>query len=142
MARAPKRRFTLVVAAALLATAVPAAGASAATLTIKAPSQIGYTENFRVVTKGKAKANREYFVSVIYHNDDQGACGADVYDELNRQRYVVHYQYPVRTDADGKYRIRSRKIFGGIQITGQLCGYLMTSAGGTKATGIRPIAFV
>jgi hypothetical protein len=143
MARAPKRRVALVAAAALLATAVPAAGASAATLTIKAPSQIDHMERFRVVTKGKAKRNREYFLSVIYHNDDQGTCGADVYEELNtKQTYVVHYQYPVTTDADGKYRLRSRRIFGGIQVTGKLCGYLMTSAGSTKATGIRSIAFI
>jgi hypothetical protein len=144
MARAPKRRFTLVVvAAALLAAAVPAAGASAATLTIKAPGEIDHMQKFPVVTKGKAKANREYFVSVIYHNDDQGACGADVYEELAKQQwYVVHYQYPVTTDADGKYRLRSRRIFGGIQVTGKLCGYLMTSAGSTKATGVRSIAFI
>jgi hypothetical protein len=143
MARAPKRRFALALAAALLATALPAAGASAATVRINAPSQIDRNEQFRVVTKGKAKKNREYFLSVIYHNDDQGACGADVYEELNtkQQWYVVHYQYPVTTDADGKYRIRSRKMFGGIQVTGKICGYLMTSAGGTKATAVRSIAF-
>jgi hypothetical protein len=143
MARAPKRRFPLVVAAALLATIVPAAGASAATLTIQAPSQIDNTQKFRVVTKGKAKANRQYFLSLIYHNDDQGACGATVYDEINTKQafYVVHYQYPVTTDADGKYRLRSRRIFGGTPVTGKLCGYLMTSAGSTKATDIRSIAF-
>jgi len=142
MARAPKRRFPLVVVAALLATVVPAAGASAATVTIRAPSQVNHMEKFRVVTKGKAKANREYFLSMIYHNDDQGTCGADVYEELTtKQTYVVHYQYPVTTNADGKYRLRSRRIFGGIQVTGKLCGYLMTSAGATKATGVRSIAF-
>ena len=58
-----------------------------------------------------------------------------------RQTYVVHYQYPVTTDENGKYRLRSRRIFGGVVVTGKFCGYLMNSAGGTKATAVRAISF-
>ena len=87
--------------------------ASAATMKIKAPSQVA-TREFPVVTNGTAKKNREFFLSVIYHNDDQGTCGADVYEELNtKATYVVHYQYPVTT-RERKVRLRSRKIFGGM----------------------------
>jgi hypothetical protein len=143
MVRAPKRRFAFVAAGAVLAALVPAAGASAATLQIRAPSEVDHGQKFRVVTKGDARAQKDYFLSLIYHNDDQGSCGATVRDEVfgKSEYYVIFYQYPVTTDGDGEFSLRSRRIFGGIVVTGKFCAYLVNSASASKATAVRSIAF-
>jgi hypothetical protein len=137
-----KRRSALLAMAAVIASLVPVAGASAATLTIKAPREIDHAEKFRVVAKGTARAHKDYFVSVIYHNDDQGPCDPTVNEEIsNNTFYSVFYQYPVTTDGDGAYKATSRKIFGGIEVSGRFCGYLNNPAGQNKATAVRRIEF-
>jgi hypothetical protein len=142
MAHAPTRHSALVAVAVVLATLVPAASASAAKIRIKAPDKIDQAEKFRVVAKGTGKPNKHYGVSVVYHNDDQGKCEPTVGEEITRNTYYsVLYLYPVTTDKDGKYKVTSRKIFGGAVNSGKLCGYLTTKNGDTKATAVRHIEF-
>lgn len=136
----PGHRAALTAAIALIATAAPA---SAATLHLKAPKEIDRAENFRVTAFGKAKPQRDYYVSVIYHNDDQGKCAATVAKELTRKHYQVFYLRKVITDADGRFEVRSRTIVGGDKkVSGKFCGYLTGEDGEkNKDTVVRPIAF-
>jgi len=134
-------RAALVAAIALIATT--AAPASAAKLKLRAPKEIDRAEKFRVVAKGKARPHRDYLVSVLYHDDDQGRCAPTVAKEVTRNEYyAVFYLRKVVTDADGRFKLTSRKIVGGDKkTTGKFCGYLTNEDGDNKDTAVRPIAF-
>jgi hypothetical protein len=137
------RRRAAFVAAAVIATVVPVAGASAATLHLKAPKEIDRAEKFRVVAKGAAKPGKSYRVSVLYHDDDQGRCAPTVAKEVTRnQHFAVLYLRKVLTDQEGRFKIRSRKIVGGEKKTsGKFCGYLTNEDGDNKDTVVRRIEF-
>jgi 5-hydroxyisourate hydrolase-like protein (transthyretin family) len=139
----PSRRRAALAAVALMATLVPVAGASAATLHLKAPREIDRAEKFRVVAFGKAKPLKDYSLSVLYHDDNQGRCAPTVEKEVTRnQHFEVFYMRRVATDADGRFEVRSRKIVGGEKkASGKLCGYLTNSAGENKDTVVRRIEF-
>ena len=134
-ARAALAAFTLV-----LATASPAA---AATLHLQAPKEIDRAEKFRVTAFGKAKPQRAYYVSVLYHDDDQGRCARKVEKEVTTRAHAeIWYLRKVITDRDGRFEL-SRKIVGGDRETsGRFCGYL-TNEDGTKNKDrvVRRIAF-
>ena len=129
--------------AAALASIAMAAPASAATLHLQAPKEVERSEKFRVHAFGKAKPQREYRVSVIYHDDDQGRCARTVEKEITRNaHYKIFYMREIMTDAEGRFALRSRKIVGGDRkTTGRLCGYLTNDDGENKDTVVRRIAF-
>ncbi len=133
-------RSGLVAVIALIATAAPA---SAATLHLKAPREIDRAESFRIVAKGQAKPRRDYYVSVIYHDDDQGRCAPTVEKEVTRnEHFRIFYFRKVVTNGDGRFDITSRKIFGGERKTsGKFCGYLTNKDGENKDTAVRRIDF-
>jgi hypothetical protein len=137
------RRTVALVALVAIAAIAPAAGASAATLRLRAPKEIDRAETFRVVAKGKAKPRKDYLVSVLYHDDDQGRCARTVAKEITRnEHYAVLYQRKVVTDDDGRFELTSRKVVGGERkTTGRFCGYLTNEDGDNKDKVVRPIAF-
>jgi hypothetical protein len=132
-------RSALVAVIALIATAAPA---SAATLHLQAPKVIDRAEKFRVVASGKAKPQRDYYVSVIYHDDDQGRCAPTVVKEVTRNEYfAVFFRRKVVTDAEGRFEL-SRKVVGGDRRTsGKFCGYLTNRDDENKDTVVRRIEF-
>ena len=133
-------RAALLAAIALIATAAPA---SAATLHLRAPSVIDRAESFRVVAFGKAKPQRDYLLSVIYHDDDQGRCGRTVAREVTRnEHFRVFYLRTVVTDQEGRFEVRSRRIVGGDRrASGKFCGYLTNENGENRDTVVRRIEF-
>lgn len=139
----PSRRRAALVAVAVIATVVPVAGASAATLHLKAPKEIDRAEKFRVVAQGKAKPRKDYRVSVLYHDDDQGRCAPTVAKEVTRnEHFAVFYLRKVVTDATGRFKLRSRRIVGGERKTsGKFCGYLTNDDGKNRDTVVRRIEF-
>ena len=130
------------VIAALLAAALPTAGASAATLHLKAPREIERSEKFRVDAFGKAKPEKTYYLSVLYHDNDQGRCAPTVEKEVTRNQHAeIFYLRRIRTDAEGRFT-RSRNIVGGDRTTsGKFCGYLTNADGENKDTVVRRIDF-
>ncbi len=142
-AHCPFRRRTALVAVAVIAAVVPVAGASAATLRLKAPRETDRAEKFRVVAKGTAKPQRGYLLSVLYHDDDQGRCAPTVAKEVTRnEHFAVFYLRKVITDAEGRFEVRSRRITGGDRKTsGKFCGYLTNDDGENKDTVVRRITF-
>ena len=115
--RASTRRAALT-AVALIATLVPVAAASAATLHLQAPREIDRAEKFRVTALGKAKPVKQYRLSVLYHDDNQGRCAPTVEKEVTRNKHFeVFYLRRITTDADGHFEVTSRKIFGGDRAT-------------------------
>ena len=130
------------VIAALLAAALPTAGASAATLHLKAPREIERSEKFRVDAFGKAKPEKTYYLSVLYHDNDQGRCAPTVEKEVTRNQHAeIFYLRRIRTDAEGRFT-RSRNIVGGDRKTsGKFCGYLTNADGENKDTVVRRIDF-
>jgi hypothetical protein len=137
-------RRAALVTAALVATVVPATAASAATLHLKAPKAIDRAEKFRVNAFGKAKPQKAYYLSVLYQDDDQGACARKLEKEVTtNEHYEVYYLRKVRTDQDGRFDLMSKPIFGGERASsGRFCGYL-TNEDGTKVKDrvVRPIEF-
>ena len=132
-------RSALVAVIALIATAAPA---SAATLHLQAPKVIDRAETFRLVAFGKAKPQREYHVSVIYHDDDQGRCAPTVFKEVTRNEHsAVFLRRKVVTGAEGRFEL-SRKIVGGNRKTsGRFCGYLANRDDENKDRVVRRIEF-
>ena len=132
-------RAALMAATALIATAAPA---SAATLHLQAPRVIDRAEKFRVTAFGKAKPQRDYYVSVIYHDNDQGRCAPTVFKEVTRnEHFAVFLRQKVVTDAEGRFRL-SRKIVGGDRKTsGRFCGYLTNRDDENKDRVVRRIEF-
>ena len=122
---------------------IGATPASAATLHLKAPKQIDRAEKFRVVALGKAKPQRDYLLSVLYHDDDQGRCGRTVAKEVTRNEYFpVFYLRKVVTDQEGRFKVRSRRIAGGDKkASGKFCGYLTNENGKNRDTVVRRIEF-
>jgi hypothetical protein len=135
--------FRSVVIAAVIVAALPAAAASAATLHLRAPKQVERAEKFRVLAFGKAKPEKTYYLSVLYHDDDQGRCGRTVGKEVTRnQHYEIFYMRRIRTDAQGRFEKQSRNIFGGErEASGKFCGYLTNADGKNKDTAVRRIGF-
>jgi hypothetical protein len=133
------RRSVFVAVIALIATAAPA---SAATLRLEAPKVIDRAETFRLIASGAAAPQRSYFVSVIYHNDDQGRCGRTVHREVTRNEHAaVFMRRKVVTDAQGRFEL-SRKIFGGDRRTsGRFCGYLTNDDDENRDRVVRRIEF-
>jgi hypothetical protein len=133
-------RVALTAVIALTASAAPASGA---TLHLKAPKEVERSEKFRVLANGGAKPHREYRVSVIYHDDDQGRCARTVAKEVTRNEHAKIFDMrKVVTDADGRFELRSPKIVGGDrQTTGKLCGYLTNENGKNRDRVVRRIAF-
>jgi hypothetical protein len=134
------RSVVLIAVIALLATPV---AASAATLHLKAPKKVDRAEAFRVVTKGKAKPRKHYYVSVIYHDSDQGRCEPTVTKEITRNKYFpIFFRRKIETDRDGRFELTSRKMVGGDQETsGKFCGYLTNRDDENKDTVVRRIKF-
>jgi hypothetical protein len=130
------------VIAALLVAALPTTAASAATLRLQAPREVDRAEKFKVTAFGKAKPERAYYLSVLYHDDDQGRCEPTIEKEVTRNQHAeIFYIRRVRTDEDGRFE-RSRNIFGGDRETsGKFCGYLTNAYGKNKDTVVRRIAF-
>lgn len=139
----PSRRRVALAAVTLIATLVPVAAASAATLHLQAPREIDRAEKFRVEAFGKAKPLKQYWLSVLYHDDNQGRCAPTVEKEVTRNKHFeVFYLRRITTDADGRFEVTSRKIFGGDKATtGKFCGYLTNADGDNKDTVVRPIEF-
>ena len=137
------RRGAALAAVAAIATLAPAAGASAATLHLTAPKQVDRAEKFKVTAFGKAKPQRQYRLSVLYQDDDQGRCAPTVEKEVTRnEHYEIFYRRRITTDADGRFEVPSNKIFGGEKAaTGKFCGYLTNEDGENKDTVVRPIEF-
>ncbi len=135
------RRAVLVTVIALTVTA--AAPASAATLRLKAPREIDRAENFRVVASGEGKPRKAYYLSVLYHDDDQGRCPRTLEREVTtNEHFTVFYLRKVVTDRDGRFEVNSRKIVGGEQKSrGRFCGYLTNKDGENKDRAVRRIAF-
>ena len=131
------------VIAALIVAALPTAAASAATLHLKAPKEIERSEKFRAVAFGKAKPEKAYYLSVLYHDNNQGRCARTVEKEVTRnQHYEIFYMRRTRTDAEGRFERRSKSIFGGEKkASGKLCGYLTNADGKNKDTVVRRIDF-
>ena len=121
------------VVAALIAAVLPAAVASAATVHLKAPKTVDRAEKFRVNAFGKAKPQRAYYLSVVYQDDNQGACARRLAKEVTTNKHFeIYYLRKVMTDQDGRFDLMSKKIFGGVKAsTGRFCGYL-TNEDGTK----------
>jgi 5-hydroxyisourate hydrolase-like protein (transthyretin family) len=132
----------LAIAAAVVA-ALPVAAASAATLHLQAPREVDRAEKFKVTAFGKAKPERTYRLSVLYHDNDQGRCAKTVEKEVTRREHAqIFYMRRVRTDARGRFE-RSRNIFGGDRETsGKFCGYLTNADGKNKDTVVRAIDFI
>ena len=130
------------VVAALIVAALPTAAASAATLHLQAPREVDRAEKFKVTAFGKAKPERAYYLSVLYHDNDQGRCAPTVEKEVTRNEHAeIFYMRRITTDADGRFE-RSRKIFGGDRETsGKFCGYLTNADGENKDTVVRRIDF-
>jgi hypothetical protein len=130
-------------AAVAVISLVAAAPASAATLHLQAPKEIDRAEKFRVVAKGKAKPQRDYLLSVLYHDDDQGRCAPTVAKEVTRnEHFPVFYLGKVVTDAEGRFEVSSRRIVGGDKkASGKFCGYLTNEDGENKDTVARRIEF-
>ena len=79
---------------------------------------------------------------MIYHNVDQGKCEPTVGEEIAKNKYYsILYLYPVTTDDDGKFKVRSDEVKGGRKTSGKLCGYLTSTNGDTKDTKFKPIEF-
>jgi len=131
------------VAVGLLAAAIPTASASAATLHLRAPKEIDRAEKFRVTAFGKAKPEKTYYLSVLYHDNDQGRCAPTVAKEVTRNEHAeIFYQRRIRTDAEGRFEQQSKSIFGGDRQTrGKFCGYLTNADGVNKDTVVRAISF-
>ena len=131
------------VIAALVVAALPTSVASAATLHLSAPKEIDRAEKFRVTAFGKAKPQKTYYLSVLYHDNDQGRCAPTVEKEVTRNEHAeIFYQRPIRTDADGRFEQQSKNIFGGDrQTSGKFCGYLTNADGVNKDTVVRAISF-
>ena len=131
------------VIAALIVAALPTAAASAATLHLQAPKEVDRAEKFRVTAFGKAKPQRTYYLSVLYHDNDQGRCAPTVEKEVTRNEHAeIFYLRPIRTDAEGRFEQQSRNIFGGDrQTSGKFCGYLTNADGENKDTVVRAIDF-
>ena len=130
------------VIAALIVAALPTAAASAATLHLQAPREVDRAEKFKVTAFGKAKPERTYYLSVLYHDNDQGRCAPTVEKEVTRNQHAeIFYLRRITTDADGRFE-RSRNIFGGDrQTSGKFCGYLTNADGENKDTVVRGIDF-
>ena len=135
-------RRAALVAAAVIATAVPSGAASAATLHLRAPKQVDRADEFKLTAFGKAKPLRQYRLSVLYHDNDQGRCAPTVEKEVTRNKHAeILYLKRITTDADGRFE-RSRRIVGGDRATtGKFCGYLTNESGENKDTVVRPIEF-
>ena len=133
------RHSTLLAVIALVATAAPA---SAATLHLDAPKVIDRAETFRLIASGKAAPQRAHFVSVIYHDDDQGRCGRTVHKEVTRNVHAaVFLRRKVVTDAQGRFEL-SRRMFGGDRRTsGRFCGYLTNKDDENRDRVVRRIEF-
>lgn len=118
---------------ALIVAALPTAAASAATLHLQAPKSVDRAEKFRVVSSGKAKPERAYYLSVGYQDDNQGACKESLVKQVTTNKHFeIHYLRKVVTDQDGRFEVTSKKIFGGEKAsTGRFCGYL-TNQDGTR----------
>lgn len=118
---------------ALIVAALPTAAASAATLHLQAPKSVDRAEKFRVVSSGKAKPERAYYLSVVYHDDSQGGCERSLEEEVTtNEHFEIYYLRRVTTDENGRFEVTSRKIFGGdTASTGRFCGYL-TNRDGTR----------
>ena len=116
---------------ALIVAALPTAAASAATLHLQAPKQIDRAEKFRVVSSGKAKPDSAYYLSVVYQDDNQGACSERLEKEVTTNKHFeIHYLRKVTTDHDGRFEVSSKRIFGGERAsTGRFCGYLTNQEG-------------
>jgi hypothetical protein len=134
-------RAALAAFTAVLATAVPA---SAATLHLKAPKEIDRAEKFRLEAFGKAKAQKAYYLSVLFQDDSQGRCERKLEKEVTTNEHgEIYYLRKVITDQDGRFAITSKKIVGGDKkTTGRFCGYL-TNEDGTKNKdrAVRRISF-
>ena len=117
--------------------------ASAATLRLDAPREIDRAESFRVNALGTAKPLKAYYLSVLYHDDDQGRCAPTVEKEVTRnEHFRIFYFRKVITDGDGRFDITSRTISGGDRETsGKFCGYLTNKDGENKDTAVRRIDF-
>ena len=131
------------VVAAVIAALVPTSAASAATLHLSAPKEIDRADQFQVTAFGKAKPQKTYYLSVLYHDDDQGRCAPTVEKEVTRNEHAeVFYQRRIRTDAEGRFEQQSKNLFGGDrQTTGKFCGYLTNADGVNKDTVVRAISF-
>jgi 5-hydroxyisourate hydrolase-like protein (transthyretin family) len=127
---------------ALIAAALPAAAASAATVHLQAPKSIDRAEEFKLRAFGKAKPLKQYRLSVLYHDNDQGRCAPTVEKEVTRNKHAeIFYLRRITTDADGRFE-RSRRIVGGDRATsGKFCGYLTNDDGENKDTVVRAIEF-
>jgi hypothetical protein len=126
-------RPATLVSAALLAAVVPATAASAATLHLKAPKAIDRADEFQVNAFGKAKPEKAYYLSVLYQDDDQGACARKLEKEVTtNEHFEIYYLDKVRTDENGRFDVMSEPIFGGEKASsGRFCGYL-TNKDGTR----------
>lgn len=135
--------FRNLVVAAVIVGALPTAAASAATLHLQAPREVERSEKFRVLAFGKAKPEKAYYLSVLYHDNDQGRCARTVEKEVTRnQHYEIFYMRRIRTDAEGRFEQQSRNIFGGEKkASGKFCGYLTNADGENKDTVVRRIDF-
>ena len=132
-------RAAVVAATALIATAAPA---SAATLHLKAPREIERYERFRVTAFGMAKPQRDYYVSVIYHDDDQGRCARTVVKEVTRnEHFAVFFRRKVVTDRAGRFELSRRIVGGDRKTSGRFCGYLTNRDGENKDRVVRRIEF-
>ena len=127
---------------ALVAAALPAAAASAATVHLQAPRSIDRAEEFKLRAFGKAKPLTQYRLSVLYHDKDQGRCAPTVEKEVTRNKHAeIFYLRRITTDADGHFE-RSRRIVGGDRATaGKFCGYLTNDDGENNDTVVRAIEF-
>ena len=96
-------------------------------------------EKFRVTAFGKAKPQRKYCLSVLYHDNDQGRCAPTVEKEVTRNEHAkIFDQRTIMTDAEGRFEQQSKNIFGGDrQTSGKLCGYLTNEDGVNKDTVVR-----
>jgi hypothetical protein len=128
--------------ASLIVAALPPAAASAATLHLQAPKEIDRAEKFKLTAFGKAKPQRAYYLSVLYHDNDQGRCAPTVEKEVTRNEHAeIFYLRRITTDAEGGFE-RSRNIVGGDrQTSGKFCGYLTNADGENKDTVVRRIDF-
>src|SRR3712207_3980388 len=119
--------------AAILSLIVVAAPASAATLHLQAPKQVERSEDFRVTAFGKAAPQRAHYLSVVYHDDDQGRCERKLQKEVTTNEHAeIFYLRRIVTDQEGRFEVQSRKMLGGDRKTsGRFCGYL-TNKDGTR----------
>jgi hypothetical protein len=140
----PSRRRAALVTTALIATIVPVAAASAATLHLQAPKQIDRAEKFRVIASGRAKPQKAHYLSVLYQDDSQGACARRLEKEVTtNEHFEIYYLRRIVTGQDGRFEVTSRKIVGGEKkSSGRFCGYL-TNQDGTrnKDRAVRHVEF-